>query len=208
MLFVIEMKKIILIAVALLTAFSASAVETADAFLGRVAAKLKSSPSIVASYRLTTDGASQRGTLTVAGNCFTIDAPGLRSWYDGKTQWTYSSQTGEVNITEPSPEEVEQINPFAVINAFRQGYKSQFVPAAAGLKKIKMTSSVPGNDISNVLFTVSDKTLDPAEIVLTLSSNQVIVIRIDSVKAGVKMPASSFRFDKSKFPGVEVVDLR
>lgn len=208
MLFVIEMKKIILIAVALLTAFSATAVETADAFLGRVAAKLKSSPSIVASYRLTTDGASQRGTLTVAGNCFTIDAPGLKSWYDGKTQWTYSSQTGEVNITEPSPEEVEQINPFAVINAFRQGYKSQFVPAAAGLKKIKMTSSVPGNDISNVLLTVSDKTLDPAEIVLTLSSNQVIIIRIDSVKAGVKMPPSSFRFDKSKFPGVEVVDLR
>ncbi len=208
MLFVIEMKKIILIAVALLTAFSASAVETADAFLGRVAAKLKSSPSIVASYRLTTDGASQRGTLTVAGNCFTIDAPGLRSWYDGKTQWTYSSQTGEVNITEPSPEEVEQINPFAVINAFRQGYKSQFVPAPAGLKKIKMTSSVPGNDISNVLLTVSDKTLDPSEIVLTLSSNQVIIIRIDSVKAGVKMSASSFRFDKSKFPGVEVVDLR
>ena len=162
----------------------------------------------MASYRLTTDGASQRGTLTVAGNCFTIDAPGLRSWYDGKTQWTYSSQTGEVNITEPSPEEVEQINPFAVINAFRQGYKSQFVPAAAGLKKIKMTSSVPGNDISNVLLTVSDKTLNPAEIVLTLSSNQVIIIRIDSVKAGVKMPASSFRFDKSKFPGVEVVDLR
>ena len=67
---------------------------------------------------------------------------------------------------------------------------------------------MPGNDISNVLLTVSDKTLNPAEIVLTLSSNQVIIIRIDSVKAGVKMPASSFRFDKSKFPGVEVVDLR
>ena len=57
-------------------------------------------------------GIRPTASFVIQGDMFTISSPGLRSWYDGKTQWTYSSQIGEVNIITPTPEEVSQINPW------------------------------------------------------------------------------------------------
>lgn len=187
---------------------AAGAVETSDAFLGRIAAKIESVPSMEVTYALTTDGVSQRGTLILSGNRFKVVSPGMESWFDGKTQWTYSSRIGEVNVTEPTVDEIGQINPFSVIGAFRRDYKSEFIPSGAGVKKILMTSRVPDSDITSVQLTVDEKTLKPSEIILTLSSRQVIIIRVESVKEGKALPASLFRFNRADYPDIEVVDLR
>lgn len=202
------MKRTIFALSLLMLAFAAGAAETAGEFLDRVAARLKSAPSVLAEYVLTTDGASQRGRLTVEGNKFALDADGLASWYDGKTQWTLSAQTGETTVTEPTAEEVAQINPFAIIAAFRRNYNASFEKSAPGVKKVRLTAKTRNADISSVTVTVSEKSLDPSEIVLTMASNQVILIRIKSLKNGPKLPASAFRYDRKRFPGVEVVDLR
>ena len=41
-----------------------------------------------------------------------------------------------------------------------------------------------------------------------MSNNQKVTLTIRSVNSGPKLPASDFRFDKTRFPGVNVVDLR
>ena len=82
-----------------------TAAESATAILDKAAAQARSAKSLKATYTITADGHSQSGTLTIAGDRFIISSPQVSSWYDGKTQWTYSTQTGEVNITEPTPEE-------------------------------------------------------------------------------------------------------
>lgn len=203
-----KMKRIVFALVVMLFALAVSAAESAGAFLDRVAGRLKSAPRLLAAYVLTTDGVSQSGNLTVEGNMFVLDSGELASWYDGKTQWTYSAQTGETTVTEPTAEEVAQVNPFAIIAAFRRNYNASFLPSASGVKKVKLTAKARGSDISTVVVTVSEKSLDPSEIVLTMASNQVILIRIKSLRNVAKLPASTFRYDPKSYPGVEVIDLR
>lgn len=199
------MKKLLFLLIAMLcgTAMSFGA-ESASALLGRVAAKLKAQKSIVAQYALTADGHTQRGTLVASGNQFLLTSPEVSVWYDGKTQWTYSPQIGEVNITEPEADEVAQINPFAIINAFQKHYNATY----SG-KKVLLTARSRAGDIRTVLFGVNPTTLMPTEAVVTLSSGQKIKITITSIKDGGPTRKDAFTYKPSLLPrGVRVIDLR
>lgn len=201
-------KNIILLILALCCLLPLHAAESATAVLDKAAAKIRASKSLSASYTITADGQSQSGTLTISGDRFTIVSPQISSWYDGRTQWTYSSHVGEVNITEPTPEELQQVNPFAIINSFKTLYRASMLKAAPGEKKILLTATRPDSDIHSVELTLNATTLYPSRIVLTLSNRRSVSISVSAVKAGEALPLSHFRYDATKHPGIPVVDLR
>lgn len=200
----------ILLLIALLAGSTAvmQGAETATSILDRASAKIRSDKSIAATYTISADGHLQSGTLTIAGDRFILTSPQISSWYDGKTQWTYSTQTGEVNITEPTPEELQQVNPFAIINSFRKLYKASLLKSPATEKKIKLTASNPKSDIKSVVLTLNASTLYPTAIELTMSNRRTVTIHVTSTKSGGALPVSDFRFNSKKYPGVPVVDLR
>lgn len=201
-------KNILLLLLALCCLLPLHAAESATTVLDKAAAKIRSAKSLSASYTISADGHSQSGTLTIAGDRFTIDSPQISSWYDGRTQWTYSTNAGEVNITEPTPEELQQVNPFAIINSFKTNYRASMLKAPAGEKKIRLTSTNSGSDIHSVELTLNASTLYPTRIVLTMGNRRSVSISINSVKAGAALPVSHFRYDPAKHPGLPVVDLR
>lgn len=184
------------------------AAESAIQILDKAAAKAKSAKSLKAAYTISADGHKQSGTLTISGDKFIIASPEIASWYDGRTQWTYSTQTGEVNITEPTAEELQQVNPFAIISSFRKHYKATLLKSAAGQKKIKLTAGNPKSDIKSVILTLNSATLYPSNIELTMSNRRIVNISVNAIAEAGAIPLSEFRFDPKKHPGVPVVDLR
>ena len=48
----------------------------------------------------------------------------------------------------------------------------------------------------------------PSKIELTIDNNSLVTINVKNVKTGANYPASTFVFDKSKYPHAEIVDLR
>lgn len=201
-------KNILLLLLALCCLLPLHAAESATGLLDKAAAKIRSAKSLSASYSISADGQSQSGTLTISGDRFTIASPQISSWYDGRTQWTYSTHVGEVNITEPTPEELQQVNPFAIINAFKTHYRASMLKSPAGEKKIRLTSTQANSDIHSVDLTLNAATLYPTRIILTMSNRRTVSISISSVKTGEALPVSFFRYDAKKHPGIPVVDLR
>lgn len=183
--------------------------ETAGDLLNRAAAKYKSSKSISASFSVSGSNGASSGTIVVSGDRFAISSQGLSTWFDGKTQWTYSPSAKEVNVTEPTADELQQVNPFAVINAFSKQYSASFDGAPSGkLRRVKLIPKAPRADITQVIITIDTSTLYPTQIRLTDRQHHVTDIRVTNVKVGTALPLSSFRWDAAKHPGVEVVDLR
>lgn len=185
-----------------------TAAETATTILDKASAKFHEAKSLIASYTITTDGNRQSGTLVVAGDRFNLSSPQISSWYDGKTQWTYSTHTGEVNITEPTPEELQQVNPFAIINSFRKQYKATLLKSSAADRKIRLTALNQKNDIKSVVLTLNATSLYPTRIELILGNRRVVTIDVNTITPGNTLPRSEFQYNPKKYPGIPVVDLR
>lgn len=202
------MKRLLTLLPLLLCVLLGSAAPAGGDILARCADKIKSAPSLYVTYTATADGHTADGHLVIQGDMFNISSPGLRSWYDGKTQWTYSSQIGEVNIITPTPEEVRQINPLAIIKTFSTAYTTQQLKAPAGKTAVRLKARDSKADITSADITIDDKTLYPTRITLSMSNKQKVTLDIKSVTTGLRLPVDNFRFDKKRFPGVNVVDLR
>lgn len=203
------MRRLFSIVSLLMVALCVGAASTGGALLQRCAAKIKSAPSLSVTYTVSADGNTAEGLLVLQGEMFTISTPGMVSWYDGKSQWTYSDQIGEVNVISPTAEEVQQINPFAIVKSFSSSYSSEQVKSSsAGVTTLRLTANNRKSDISSADVTINDKTLYPTRIVLTMSNRQKVTINIKNVKAGGKLPVSNFRFDAKRYPNVQVIDLR
>ena len=203
------MRRLFSIVSLLMVALCVGAASSGGALLQRCAAKIKSAPSLIVTYTVSADGNTAEGLLVLQGEMFTISTPGMVSWYDGKSQWTYSDQIGEVNVISPTAEEVQQINPFAIVKSFSSSYSSEQVKSSsAGVTTLRLTANNRKSDISSADVTINDKTLYPTRIVLTMSNRQKVTINIKNVKAGGKLPVSNFRFDAKRYPNVQVIDLR
>ncbi len=203
------MRRLFSIVSLLMVALCVGAASSGGALLQRCAAKIKSAPSLSVTYTVSADGNTAEGLLVLQGEMFTISTPGMVSWYDGKSQWTYSDQIGEVNVISPTAEEVQQINPFAIVKSFSSSYSSEQVKSSsAGVTTLRLTAKNRKSDISSADVTINDKTLYPTRIVLTMSNRQKVTINIKNVKAGGKLPVSNFRFDAKRYPNVQVIDLR
>lgn len=191
----------------ILSAVSASAT-TADTILKSAADRYQRLKTISASYSATSGSEKMNGTIVTSGDKFHISSPQLSTWYDGRTQWTYSPSSNEVNITEPTAEELQQVNPFAIISAFRRAYKGTLLKSPAGTHTVQLLPLDKKASIRKAVVTFDAKTLYPTLIRLTTDNNATLTIKVTNVVAGKKYPLSTFVFDKKKYPGAEIIDLR
>lgn len=182
--------------------------QNASAIIEKASNKFASCKSISATFALIDNGHSQNGSITVAGNKFVINTPQLSTWFDGKTQWSYSPQANEVNITTPSADELQQINPFAIISGFRTDFNAKTLKSAKGTYKLQLTPKKANQSIKNVELTLNSSTYFPTLIVITAKNNTKATIKVKTINTGGTLNASTFVFDAKKHPGVEIVDLR
>lgn len=203
------MKRLILAIICLFSlTLSALAAESADALLNKATDRLRKATSVQAAYTLTSGGEKWAGKITLSGDRFCMTSPDILTWYDGKTQWSYSKSNNEVSITEPTPQELSMINPFVIINAFRKNFKASLTSAPKGFKSIVLTANNPKSEINKAIVTLNEATLLPSKIDLTTSQNQSISITLSSVANGPKLNIKAFQFYAPNYPGVSIVDLR
>ena len=129
-----------LLYIAIFTVLSAeSAGPTASEILDMTSAAFQKAKTLAVEYTMTADGHKTKGNITISGDKFKLTSPEMTVWYDGKTQWTYNSDIREVNITEPTPEELADVNPFVIISSFRRNYNARIVKSAPNQYKLDLS---------------------------------------------------------------------
>ena len=200
-------KNLFIFLAAVMMAFSASAQSPASV-VDKVLAALKGSNAVSASYAISSPQGSSKGTLVMSGKKFRVLANDVKCWYDGKTMWSYSTATGEVNVTNPTPADLQMSNPYSAA----QNFKSSFIASKGGTGNgtyvIRFTPKKKSN-VKHMLVTVSTSTWLISKAVIVQTNGAKTTIAISNYNKNASAPASTFKFDKKQVPsGVQVVDLR
>src|SRR5215216_1797861 len=219
------MKKLYTLLVLVTTVIAASAQTnptkndpSAKSILDKVSAKFKTFKSPQASFTYQVENAqgkalsTKKGSVSMKGSKYHVSMSGLEIYSDGKTSWSYDKTANEVTVngvdasgTGMTPQKM-----------FTNFYDKDFYYKLNGEKKIG------GKSVQEIEMTPTDKTrpFHKVYIYVDKASNTIYSAKfleksgnrysytINSLKPNATVPEAEFAFDKKKFPGVEVVDLR
>lgn len=173
--------------------------------LDRTASALQQAGGIRATFE-----GSNNGTLLMKGEKFFLDCAGISSWFDGKTQWSYVSDNEEVTISIPTPVELQGINPYALIQSYKNGYNYQY-------KGKHTQNGIIGHEVKlipeheqslkSITLFVTEKYL-PIYIKVEQDNGMADEIIITSCQTNQKLNDNVFVFDKKKYPNAEIIDMR
>ena len=173
--------------------------------LDKVLDELSGSSGIRADF-----GGTENGFLLLKGEKFYLNNGNIQSWYDGKTQWSYVAETEEVNISHPTPEELQAINPYLILMRYKTDfdYTYQGSRTRNGVKghEIVLTPKHSGN--RELVRVFISKAHQPLAMRIEQNGQTVSDIHIISYKADQSLEDGMFRFNKSLYPNAEIIDMR
>ncbi|GAA4753657.1 LolA family protein [Flavisolibacter ginsenosidimutans] len=190
----------------------------AKKILDAVSAKFKtySSPQASFTYKVENAGgkalSTKRGTVTMKGNKFRVSMDGMEIFSDGKTIWNYDKSANEVTVNNMN-EGGSAMTPQKMFTNF---YDKDF------FYKLNGTKTEGGKTLSEIELTPMDKSRPYHKIYVLVDKGAHTIYNaqfleksggrysytVNSLKPSTSMADADFIFNKSKYPGVEVVDLR
>ena len=154
---------------------------------------------------------SFEGKIEMNGEKFLLTTADMIVWFDGKTQWTYIAQNEEVTVSEPTSDELHQINPLILLSNYKKNFKASYIGESSlpngKAFKVKLSSKDKKNG-ETVELEVDKKTYLPVRIVADLGNGFKTTIAIRHLEADVNYSSSYFVFKKAVFPQAEIIDLR
>lgn len=161
-------------------------------------------------FRGTTPESEASGTMLVNGRKFYMQTSDIISWFDGKTLWSMMPGSGEVNISEPTDDELVGMNPSTFIHLYKKGYNYSLRTSTLRGKptyEVRLRAKSKKASFSDILVDVEQSTYNPLCIRARQNGNWV---RLSILSFQVNQPASDadFTFPNKDYPDVEVIDLR
>lgn len=190
----------------------------AKKILDAVSAKFRSYKSPQAQFTYKVENAqgkalsTKKGTVTMKGAKYRVSIPGMEIFSDGRTSWNYDKAANEVTVKEADNSSAD-LTPQKLFTNF---YDRDFLYKLNGEKKeggrtlqeIEMTPTNKSRAYHKVYLWIdkATQTLYSARI-LEKGGNRYSYT-VNSFKPSTNVGDAEFVFDKKKYPGVEVVDLR
>ena len=185
----------------------------AGAIIDAMQKKYKSMKTFGASFTYGTDGSAQtlQGNITIKGAKYRLKTGGQEIYNNGKEVSTYIKETNEVNISDYEPSESD-LNPAKVYTFDKKGFRYIFVQevkeGGESYEVIEMSPEKKGTQVSKVKIKLNKKDKSVKSWVITDKNGKRQTFKVNKFTPNVPVDDTYFVFDKAKFPGVEVNDLR
>ncbi len=191
----------------------------AKKILDAVSAKFKTFKAVQALFTFKNEDGKgkvlgiKKGSLFMKGNKYRVSITGGQDIYcDGATIWTYDKSANEVTISKYDPSQ-SSITPQKLFSNFYDKdylYKLNGDKKEAGktLREIELTPYDKSKSFFKVLVWVDKKTQAIFSTKVLEKSGNKYTYTVSSFNGNATVNDTQFVFDKKKYPGVEVVDLR
>ena len=151
------------------------------------------------------------GDITVSGEKFRLKLSGQEVINNGTTMWTYLKNENEVNISDSDPEE-QEMSPAQIYTMYKKGYKYSYVEQVKDggevCDVIELSPESRTADVFKVRLMVRQKDRSIKNWKMFKKNGNRYTFAIKKFLANPPVDATTFVFDKAKYKGVKVVDLR
>ena len=156
---------------------------------------------------------AENGTIQLKGEKFVLKTSDIITWFDGKTQWSYMVRNDEVNVSTPTQEELQQINPYTFLYMYQKGfsYKLGTVKTFQGkaVWEVVLTANDKKQELESITLYVTKNAYEPVCIQLQQRGQKTRnEITVTAYQTGLDYADDVFTFDRKAYPTAEVIDLR
>lgn len=151
------------------------------------------------------------GNMQISGNKFKITTPDMITWYNGQTQWSYVLNNEEVNISTPTEEDQQNINPYAFVNIYKKGYNYSMRETTLRGKacyEVTLIAQDKKSSLPTIILDIEKSNRVPLCVRLQHDAQTWTRITIQSYEDKQSFPANHFEFNRHDFPQAEIIDLR
>ncbi len=154
------------------------------------------------------------GEIIVKGEKYVLFMSDQEIYNDGKTIWTFLADANEVNIDYYMPDEGD-LSPNNIYSAYKKGYRYRWIEnKRIGSRTFNVVELQPENpkDPDKIFFHIvlsidrADNTMHSWE--MYDRGGNIFSYSISGFNPQFVAEDSFFKFNESKYPDVEVVDLR
>ena len=129
---------------------------------------------------------------------------------DGKTVWTYLKESNEVQVNNLENKD-DAMTPSKLLTSYNKNYKATIFKDKdnkdPNLESIELIPNVQKNFIKAIL-TVDKVKKQVKGFKLFDKSGNIFTYKVTKFQTDVPSTPSDFTFEPSKYPGVDVIDMR
>ncbi|MDR0969848.1 MAG: outer membrane lipoprotein carrier protein LolA [Lentimicrobiaceae bacterium] len=148
------------------------------------------------------------GNLFLKGNAYNLSIDGHQIICDGKTIWSFFSDNKEVMVSDVDQDE-EAITPDKLFTTDFHQFESSFVTVTETkpYKTIELKSD-ENKDFDKIWLEIDEKKLEIRKFTMYDDNGTAFIYDLKKFQPNVKLTADYFYFDTTKYPDVEVIDMR
>ena len=190
----------------------------AQEILKSVSTKFKSFKSYKANFSIVIENTRdkskevQKGTIYIKGNKYRLEIAGQDVICDGKTRWTYVKDANEVQIDVQKTDE-GTISPTNIFTIYEKGWQSKYTgDAKEKTSTVAQIELVPSEGKNKNIFKIklsinkNEKTISSAK--MMDKNGGIQTINVEKISPDGAADDNIFVFNKAKYPGAEIIDLR
>lgn len=153
----------------------------------------------------------QSGKVYFAGDMFRLDLGAQEIYCDNENIWSFLKESDEVTITKYNEEDME-INPSELFTMYNDGFlyglegKDQFNSKDYQVVKLTPNDKSQSFHLVRLYINPGSKKIEGARVYE--GNGNVYTYIIDNQELNKGLSENFFKFQPSKQPGVEVIDLR
>ncbi|RTQ52470.1 outer membrane lipoprotein carrier protein LolA [Hymenobacter gummosus] len=189
----------------------------AGKILDQMSAKYQAMKAFKASFTQTLENQTAKvkenmsGDILVSGTKFRLKLNGQEVINDGKVMYAYDKSTNEVNVQDADQDD-QEINPSQIYSLYKKGYKYTYAgttkEAGVTCDVIELTPEDHNNQVYKVRLNVSQADKSVKSWKMFKKNGNRYTFAIKKFEPNVPVDATTFTFDKAKYKGVKVIDLR
>jgi len=183
--------------------------------LDKFADNAMKAPSVSMKFRLVNKNQEDNTVDTLAGSVilskdkYKLELPDNIIWFDGETSWSYLPAEQEVTITKANKKDnTFQSRPSLVFTMYKKDYKYRLIEEKSDSYVIDLYPEDIKNEILRVRLSIGKSLFNLISLEYKRRDGVIATLLVNEYNLTTQPDQGTFIFQKEKFKGVEINDMR